>query len=206
MALNDERKYLLRFRAVMLLGMVMTTGLLAQNYSLHLQWDAVEEADLLGYRVYWGKVSGVYSWQRDMGKQTDFVLSGLSKGEQYYFVVTALDYWGNESAYSRQVRGIVGEEPVIPHSLQLLPNYPNPFKPNTFIEFHLDEDCLVDIGIYNLRGRKIKNIKRAQLQPGVYTVMWNGCNDAGKPVAAGVYYCRMQSGGQTLNQKVTLLR
>jgi hypothetical protein len=195
----------LKFCGMLLLGMMMTTALLAQNQSLRLQWDAVQEADLLGYRVYWGKISGVYSWQKDMGKETEFVLSGLSMGEQYYFVVTALDYWGNESAYSRQVRGVVGDSPVIPDEMVLLPNYPNPFRPHTFIDFRLDENRQVDISIYNVRGRKIRNIQQARLEAGVYTVMWDGRDERGNRVAAGVYYCRMQTNDRTLNQKITLL-
>ncbi len=68
-----------------------------------LAWDANNEADLAGYRVYVGLASGAYSTSIDVGTVTSYTLTGLATGTTYYFAVTAYDTSGNESAPSNEV-------------------------------------------------------------------------------------------------------
>ena len=63
-----------------------------------LSWDEVEGAS--GYKLYYGVSSGVYGGSEDVGDDTSIILSGLTNGSTYYFVVTAYDEYGNESNYS----------------------------------------------------------------------------------------------------------
>lgn len=58
--------------------------------------------DLAGYKIYYGASSGVYTTSINTGIVTSYQLTGLSDGATYYFVITALDAWGNESPYSNQ--------------------------------------------------------------------------------------------------------
>lgn len=72
-----------------------------------LNWDAVPVSDVGGYRVYYGTVSGRYiqSYGNGMniGNVTTHAVTGLSSGIRYYFVVTAFDTAGHESAFSNEV-------------------------------------------------------------------------------------------------------
>ncbi len=112
--------------------------------SVTLEWDANTEADLAGYRIYYGTSSRQYSAQIDVGLKTQFEVSGLDDGQKYYFAVTAYDQSGNESGYSDEVSTTIGDsknppdptdpkpptEPVTeqpPPIPVLYQNFPNPF-------------------------------------------------------------------------------
>ncbi len=72
-----------------------------------LSWSANQEADLTGYRVYFGTTSRGYQQARgtgiDAGRTTSFVASGLQRGTAYFFAITAYDAAGNESDFSAEV-------------------------------------------------------------------------------------------------------
>ncbi|MCS6944604.1 MAG: fibronectin type III domain-containing protein [Burkholderiaceae bacterium] len=77
--------------------------------SITVSWTENTEADLQGYRVYYGTASGDY-WQVrgagiEAGRSTSFTISNLQVGTTYYIAVTAYDRSGNESAYSGEVSG-----------------------------------------------------------------------------------------------------
>lgn len=71
--------------------------------SATVSWQACSDPDLEGYRVYCGTAPGIYGPYIPVGKVTTFTLDGLTEGATYYFVVTAVDTAGNESAYSSPV-------------------------------------------------------------------------------------------------------
>ena len=68
-----------------------------------LTWDPNAESDLAGYKVYVGTASGTYGAPVDVGKVTTFDVINLSKGQTYYFAVTAYDTSNNQSGYSNGV-------------------------------------------------------------------------------------------------------
>ncbi|MCC7202290.1 MAG: fibronectin type III domain-containing protein [Nitrospirae bacterium] len=80
-----------------------------------LSWDRNTQPDLAGYKIYYGTTSGDYTASKDVGltntpsypKYPVADISSLSKGEKYYFVVTAYDTVGNESDYSNEVYTII---------------------------------------------------------------------------------------------------
>ena len=74
----------------------------------------------------------------------------------------------------------------------LLPNYPNPFNPETWIPYDLAEDADVHIDIYNLKGESICQLLLGFQTAGTYRTQaraayWDGRNSAGEPVASGIY-------------------
>jgi len=77
-----------------------------------LAWDAVTDPNLRGYRVYYGTFAGIYLQSPGQGLPvgngtTTYQVTGLSTAATYYFVVTAYDLQGNESAYSNEVRKVI---------------------------------------------------------------------------------------------------
>lgn len=72
-----------------------------------LEWDAVTDSSLSGYRIYYGTAPGTYSQPVgegvDVGNVTSYMVTGLSSGTQYYYAVTAYDVSGRESTYSNEV-------------------------------------------------------------------------------------------------------
>jgi hypothetical protein len=83
---------------------VLTTdGSTTGGGSAIAKWTANKEADVAGYRVYYGTSSRNYSNSIKVGKVTSATVSGLTIGKKYYFAVKAVDTSGNLSAYSAEV-------------------------------------------------------------------------------------------------------
>jgi hypothetical protein len=68
-----------------------------------LAWNPNTEADLAGYRIYYGTAGGDYDYALDLGNQTEYTITGLEEGVLYYFAATAYDLGGNESDYSNEI-------------------------------------------------------------------------------------------------------
>jgi len=81
--------------------------LVSQNNSLIISWDPNSEADLMGYKVYYGLSSKNYNRVIDVGNQTRYTVEGLSEEVNYYFAVTAYDSAFNESDFSEEVIGYI---------------------------------------------------------------------------------------------------
>lgn len=88
---------------------------------------------------------------------------------------------------------------VVPDNTILLPNYPNPFNPETWIPYELAQDAIVNIAIYNYRGETVREIKIGFQIAGTYrtkeqAAFWDGRNSAGVMVASGIYFCSLTVG------------
>ena len=142
----------------------------------------------------------------------------MQDGVKYYFSVTAIDYWGNESSYSNEVV-TSGEDkpdvdpdpgtdpdPNVPTSYDLATNYPNPFNSGTFIDFTLPETSDIEISIYNAVGQKIAVLERGEFDAGYHKTHWDGLGLFNQPVASGSYFCIFQAGHIRLTRSITLLR
>jgi hypothetical protein len=86
--------------------------------------------------------------------------------------------------------------------------YPNPFNPNTTIEYAIRERGHVSLRIYNVAGQLVKTLVDEVQEPtaGVRTVLWNGRCDTGRPVSSGVYFYRLDAPGFRQTKKMVLLR
>ncbi len=85
-------------------------------------------------------------------------------------------------------------------------NQPNPFAPNTSIDYSLATAGNVRIRVYSATGRAVKSLVNARVPAGPHRTTWNGTDDAGRPVASGVYWCRMESGSFRMSRRMILLR
>ena len=74
--------------------------------NLNLVWDANKEADLAGYRLYCGTASREYTQMIDVGNVTEFRLDQLQEGMTYFLALTAYDFDGNESGFSKEASGV----------------------------------------------------------------------------------------------------
>lgn len=84
---------------------------------------------------------------------------------------------------------------------------PNPFVDATEIRFVVPGAAAeVDVAVYNLAGRRVRELLRGRVDGGPHVVTWDGRNDDGRRVAAGVYFYRLQSDAQELTRKVVRLR
>ena len=99
----------------------------------------------------------------------------------------------------------------IPPATRLLPNYPNPFNPETWIPFQLHQSSLVSIQIYDATGLRIRRLELGLLPAGLYhttdrAVYWNGRNQVGEQVASGIYFYQLEVDGYRQTRKMVILK
>lgn len=102
---------------------------------------------------------------------------------------------------------VVGEAGVLPLDFSLDQNYPNPFNPQTSIRYSLAESRPVTLTIYNILGQEVRTLIHHEVRDaGVFTIVWNGDNNAGLRVASGIYLYRFVAGDFVKTRKLMLLR
>ncbi|MBC8375937.1 MAG: T9SS type A sorting domain-containing protein [FCB group bacterium] len=95
---------------------------------------------------------------------------------------------------------------MIPDEFVLEANYPNPFNPATTLSFGIPEASQVVLSIYDLKGRMVSTIVNDNKEAGYHTAIWNGTNQNGQPVGAGMYIYRIQAGSFGQARKMILLK
>ena len=89
---------------------------------------------------------------------------------------------------------------------KLIKNYPNPFNPVTTLRYDLPENSHVNITIYDMLGRQVKNLINQTQDAGYRSVHWNATDDYGNPVSAGIYLYQIQASEFVQTKKMVLLK
>ena len=157
-----------------------------------------------------------------VNSETGHELTGQVKGNRFYFVMTDLTMrpvvvdgqsfeiraedvdgnliagpisWQLDTDHLRQAyihqQLTVGD--IIPNQTRLLPNYPNPFNPETWIPFELEQSSNVQLTIFDSQGNIIRQLDLGHQTAGRYlsknrAAYWDGCNQLGEPVSSGIYF------------------
>ena len=107
------------------------------------------------------------------------------------------------------VNGIALPAPVQiqtrPEAFALANNYPNPFNPATTIKYALPEASDVTLEVYNVVGQVVRTLVADHQNAGRYVVQWDATNDSGHSLSSGIYFYRLQAGGEFLEVKKMLL-
>ena len=98
---------------------------------------------------------------------------------------------------------------MTPKETALLPNYPNPFNPETWIPYQLTEPADVSLTIYNIQGGIVRDLDLGHQRAGMYqsrtrAAYWDGRNTVGEPVASGVYFYTLKAGDFTATRKMLI--
>ena len=139
------------------------------------------------------------------------------KGQQartYTIVLTALDAAGNQLATAtvalqvvhdqgaaKLVGSFAGEDAAFG-----VANFPNPFNPETVLQYVLPEAGVVRLAVYNATGQRVRDLVNAYQGVGAYQVLWDGRDASGRTVSAGLYFYRLQVGGQVAVGKMLLTK
>jgi hypothetical protein len=101
----------------------------------------------------------------------------------------------------------VGDASPVPSSFALHASVPNPFNPITTITYDVPAGGAdVSITIYDVSGKRVREIVNARRPAGSWSVQWNGVDDRGARVASGVYFYRMRAGAFVETRKMVLLK
>ena len=91
-------------------------------------------------------------------------------------------------------------------TVRLHQSRPNPFNPRTTIHFELPHSGAVDLAVFDVAGRRVATLASGAMEPGRYDVAWEGRDDAGLPVAGGLYFYQLVTDGKTLTKKMVMLK
>lgn len=135
-------------------------------------------------------------------KMYSFTDKGIPPGI-YHYRLRQIDFNGT-SEYS----DIVEAEIFLPPEFTLEQNYPNPFNPVTTINFSVPDEALVNLGVYNVLGEQVKELKNEIIKRGYYEVEFNA-----SALPSGIYFYRIEavslsgeSGDFIQTKKMILLR
>ena len=100
---------------------------------------------------------------------------------------------------------------LIPKETVLLPNYPNPFNPETWIPYHLAKDADVTLTIYDINGQVVRQFALGHQAVGRYqsrsrAVYWDGRNELGEQVASRVYFYHLSADDFSATRKMLIIK
>ena len=92
-----------------------------------------------------------------------------------------------------------------PEVFALANNYPNPFNPATTIKYALPQAADVELTVYNVVGQVVRTLVAEHQSAGRYVVEWDATNDSGHNLSSGMYFYRLEAGGEFREVKKMLL-
>ena len=94
----------------------------------------------------------------------------------------------------------------MPVQYSLHQNYPNPFNPVTTLTYELPKDSFVDVTVYDILGNVINDLVNTNQSSGYRSIQWNGKNNQGESVSAGLYLYTIHTGDFVETKKMILLK
>ena len=186
-----------------------------ENGAVQLTWRTESELNNLGFNLYRSN-----SETEDFVRVNDGLIEGqgtTSSAHDYSFVDATGGTWylienislDGLSTFDGPVQasvlsGVKSESS--PTAYALITNYPNPFNPSTEIRYALATAGLVELTVYNVRGKSIKQLVSAHQAPGTYSIVWDGLNLQGQRVDSGIYLCELKVDNQVFYHKMTMIK
>ncbi|HEX6789936.1 MAG TPA: FlgD immunoglobulin-like domain containing protein [Candidatus Krumholzibacteria bacterium] len=136
--------------------------------------------------------------------------AGNGDGRVYEIVYGASDPSGNATYDTVYVR--------VPHDMSdlagdahsgataLTSAHPNPFNPQTTLEYTLSSSERVQIDIYDARGALVRRLVDGVVPAGMHSVVWTGTDQSGRTVGSGIYFVRMTAGAHAETRKIVMLK
>ena len=114
--------------------------------------------------------------------------------------------FGRAMVFTGDNVSIANANALIPNQFKVYDAYPNPFNPVTTLRYQLPEANMVTVTIYDMVGREVKTLLNQQQTAGLHGIQWNGTNNLGNTVSAGIYLYQVQSGPYNQINKMILLK
>jgi hypothetical protein len=191
-----------------------------QEGNVLLNWSTVSEINHAGFNIY-----RQYTEENEFTRINDRIIfsdpvnstsgaeynyvDALEKSGEIFYKLQSVEVDGSVSfseVVSVSMSSLIAEKNALPDQFALLPNFPNPFNPETRIEYMMPSNGFVRLALYNLQGQKIKELVNEMKNVGAHTVVWNGLDDSGQLAGSGIYMLRMNAGKFQSSRWITLLR
>jgi hypothetical protein len=96
---------------------------------------------------------------------------------------------------------LTNEGSIIPNTVSLGQNFPNPFNPETSISFGINKNQHVKLQVYDVTGRMVSELVNQELTAGNYNYKWNAAKNS-----SGMYFYRLTTDGFTETKKMILIK
>lgn len=188
-------------------GLVITDELTMGAITSQYQMEKAAElainagADILLYRMNDVKVNDVAGYSL-LARLQDAIVKKVQEGvisasridESYNRIISLKNRYLNTVAVKDHKAAPVP-------SGYALHNYPNPFNPETIIMAEIPEDTEIDIRVYDIQGRQVKEIAKGSVEKGTHRFSFNGAH-----LTSGVYLVRLTTPGHSLTSKIMLIK
>lgn len=132
---------------------------------------------------------------------------GLESNTNYEYIVADVNFNGKETKHKDKPATIFIVFSPLPKKFTLLGNFPNPFNPETKIEFSVPEQERYSIEIFNVLGQSVKVLADNEIaNEGTNQISWNGTDEHNSLVPSGVYFYKITFGNETKVSKMLLLK
>jgi len=130
----------------------------------------------------------------------------LQSSGKIYITATATDMLPARDSIEVTIQSGFDIDEVLPGETHLHNNYPNPFNSSTTVNYSLAAESNVLLQVYDIRGRIVKTLISETGQAGSHDVVWDGTNDAGKPIASGTYFYALKTSETNIVRKMTVVK
>ena len=113
---------------------------------------------------------------------------------------------GNRTHDPVSDNGTPEDAATVPRQLRFLPNVPNPFNPTTVLHLDVAAASAVVVEVFDARGRRVRRLHDGLLSAKRHAFVWDGRDDLGRVVPAGVYWSRAEAPGRVTSRKLTLVK
>ena len=181
----------------------------AQDSTVILEWGAVEQ-DLQFYRLE-RSTSATFNENvvENFLTTNTFTDTDLEWDTEYFYRVSAnVGYYTDYSnTVSLTLESLdIENSSNLPESFIVHQNFPNPFNPVTTLSYQLPKEGNVQVVIYDMAGRIVKNLILEHQSAGYKTIKWNATNNNGHPVSAGLYIYTVSTRDLKQSRKMLFLK
>jgi hypothetical protein len=152
--------------------------------------------------------SGYHDWREESFDLTAY--EGANAIFRFRFAsdgyVTEEGWYVDDVNVSSASTGVSEDLELLPAAFAVLQNTPNPFNPVTEIRYALPAPAWVEVRVYNVAGELVRTLRDGPEEAGFRSVVWDGRNDAGHPVASGVYLYSVTAGDRSDKRMMVLLK
>ena len=188
----------------------------SENFA-QISWATASESNLLGYNVYRNERDNSETCQRvnstiisannySTGSNYSFVDSEIEIETTYYYWLESLELSNEGNLYGPVNVRVESEENnnILPTTTNLFSAYPNPFNPETTINFNVKENDMASLVIFNLKGQVVKSY--ADFLPGQHSIVWKAKDKNSNDVASGVYFYKLTSDSYKKTKRMILMK
>jgi hypothetical protein len=190
------------------LGLDLTGDDIVEFYVL--SWYGTSQPYRQAFRIF-DIASNTTVFERDdMAYSYDYpTISDIDQDNQYECTFKRYNYPSSENyfyeVYDTGVSTSLDAQPGVPQQIRLHQNFPNPFNPQTSIEYSLQSAGHVQLDVYNLIGQHVTTLVNERQEPGQHFTKWNGADRSGSTLASGNYYYQLRLDGKSIETRKMIL-